>query len=50
MIVRQVDADYEGDGVVAFIDSTPRYRQGSNVCDECVSGETYRAETPSKAA
>lgn len=43
-IVRQVDSDYEGDGVVAFIDSTPRYRKGPNVWDECVSGETYRAE------
>lgn len=43
-IVKQVDADYEGDHVVAFIDSTPRYRKGPNVWDECVSGETYRAE------
>ena len=43
-IVRQVDADYEGDNVVAFIDSTPRYRKGPNAWDECVSGETYRTE------
>lgn len=43
-IVRQVDADYEGDGIVAFIDSTPRYRKGPNCWDECVSGETYCVE------
>lgn len=43
-IVRQVDADYAGDGVVAFVDATPRYRKGPNVWDECVSGETYRVE------
>lgn len=43
-IVRQVDSDYEGDGVVAFIDSTPRYRKGLSVVDECVTGETYRVE------
>lgn len=43
-IIKQVDADYEGDGMVAFIDSTPRYRKGPNVWDECVTGETYRVE------
>jgi hypothetical protein len=43
-IVKQVDADYEGDGIVAFVNSTPRYRKGPNVWDECVSGETYRVE------
>jgi hypothetical protein len=43
-IVRQVDADYEGDNVVAFIDSMPRYRKGPNVWDECVSGEAYSVE------
>lgn len=43
-IVRQVDADYEGDGMVAFVGSTPRYRKGPNVWDECVSGETYCVE------
>lgn len=43
-IVRQVDADYEGAGVVAFIGSTPRYRKGPNCWDECVSGETYSVE------
>jgi hypothetical protein len=43
-IVRQVDSDYEGDGMVAFIDSTPRYRKGPNVWDECITGETYRVE------
>ena len=42
-IVRQVDPSYN-DPVVAFIDSTPRYRKGPNVWDECVSGETYRVE------
>lgn len=43
-IFKQVDSDYEGDAIVAFIDSTPRYRKGPNVWDECVSGETYRVE------
>lgn len=42
-IVKQVDADYEGDGVVAFIDATPRYRRGSNFGDMS-SGETYTVE------
>lgn len=42
-IVRQVDPDYN-DPFVAFVDSTPRYRKGPNVWDECVSGETYRVE------
>ena len=46
-IVRQVDADYEGDGIVAFIDSTPRYRDnrtGDGTYGEMVTGETYRVE------
>lgn len=43
-IIKQIDADYEGDGVVAFIDAAPRYRKGPNVWDECISGETYRVE------
>ena len=43
-IVKQVDADYAGDGIVAFVESTPRYRKGPNVWDECVTGETYRVE------
>jgi hypothetical protein len=46
-IVRQVDADYEGDGVVAFIDATPRYRKGA-AFGESVTGETYRAEVHRK--
>ena len=47
-IVRQVDSDYEGDAMVAFVDSTPRYVKGPNVWDECVSGETYRVEVHRK--
>lgn len=43
-IVRQVDAEYEGDMVVAFVGSTPRYRKGPSAIDECVTGETYSVE------
>ena len=45
-IVKQVDADYEGDGVVAFIQSAPRYRAGGH--GEMVTGETYNVEIHQK--
>jgi hypothetical protein len=50
-IVKQIDSDYEGDGIAAFLDATPRYRDNTNrtgTYGEMMTGETYRVEVHRK--
>lgn len=48
-IVRQVDSDYAGDNMVAFVQSAPRYRRhGPGGFGEMETGETYNVEVHHK--
>lgn len=47
-IRKQVDSDYEGDNMVAFLRASPCYRKSSNVLEDRVSGETYNVEVHRK--